>query len=59
MTSLTIKVNALVLVHARMRALLDGTSVSRLIRAYLEEYAKESLTRFLADPAGFGRHPNG
>ncbi len=54
-TSLTVRVDELVLLHARMRALLEGTSVSRLVRSFLDDYAADSLGRFLADPEGFVR----
>ena len=37
--NLTLRVDAQVLLWARMRALRDGTSINRRIRAYLEEYA--------------------
>src|SRR5207249_4998945 len=58
-TSVTIRVDADVLLHARMRALLEGTNVSRLVRAMLEDYASDSLSRFRADPEAFvsGRRP--
>jgi hypothetical protein len=37
--NLTLKVDAQVLLWARMRALRDGTSINRRLRRYLEEYA--------------------
>jgi hypothetical protein len=44
--SLTIKVDSEVLVHARMRALFEGTNVSRLLRAFLDDYSADSRRRF-------------
>lgn len=55
MTSVTIRVDSDVLLHARMRALLQGTSVSRLVRSMLDEYAADSLGRFRADRERFLR----
>lgn len=55
LTSVTIRVDSDVLVHARMRALLEGTNVSRLVRSMLEAYAADSLRRFRADPEAFVR----
>jgi len=46
LTSVTIRVDTDVLLHARMRALLEGTNVSRLVRSTLEAYAADSLRRF-------------
>jgi hypothetical protein len=46
LTSLTIKVDSEVLVHARMRALFEGTNVSRLLRAVLDDYSADSRRRF-------------
>ena len=59
LTSVTIRVDAEVLLHTRMRALLEGTNVSRLVRSMLEEYASDSLRRFRADRDAFvaGRRP--
>ena len=37
--NLTLRIDAQVLLWARMRALRDGTSINRRIRRYLEEYA--------------------
>ena len=37
--NLTLRIDAQVLLWARMRALRDGTSINRRIRHYLEEYA--------------------
>jgi hypothetical protein len=37
--NLTLRIEAQVLLWARMRALRDGTSVNRRIRQYLDEYA--------------------
>jgi hypothetical protein len=37
--NLTLKIDAQVLLWARMRALRDGTSINRRIQRYLEEYA--------------------
>jgi len=55
LTSVTIRVDTDVLLHARMRALLEGTNVSRLVRSMLEAYAADSLRRFRADPEAFMR----
>jgi len=55
LTSVTIRVDSDVLVHARMRALLEGTNVSRLVRSMLENYAADSLRRFRDDPEAFVR----
>jgi hypothetical protein len=41
--NVTIKVDQLVLVQARMRALLEGNSVNRVLRAHLEEYAEPAV----------------
>jgi predicted HicB family RNase H-like nuclease len=38
--NLTLRIDAGVLLWARMRALMDGTSVNRLIREHLREYAR-------------------
>jgi hypothetical protein len=43
-TNVTIKVDHLVLFQARMRALRDGTSVNRVLRAYLEAYAETAVS---------------
>jgi hypothetical protein len=45
--NVTIKVDQLVLVQARMRALLERTSVNRVLRQALEEYAELAVK----DPA--------
>jgi hypothetical protein len=46
-TNVTIKVDHLVLLQARMRALREGTSVNRMLRAHLEAYAETAVS----DPA--------
>lgn len=45
--NVTIKVDQLVLLQARMRALLERTSVNRMLRQHLEEYAELAVK----DPA--------
>lgn len=54
LTSLTVKVDCDVLLVARMRALFEGTSLSRLVRATLDQYATEAMRRFRSDPALWG-----
>ena len=39
MANLTLKVDDQVLLHARIRALEEGTSVNELVRKYLETFA--------------------
>lgn len=46
-TNLTIKIDQLVLLQARYRALCERTSVNRLVRGFLEEYAETAVS----DPA--------
>ena len=38
-TNLTVKIDRQVLLHARWRALREGTSVNAVVSAFLEEYA--------------------
>lgn len=45
MSNLTITVDAEVLKKARIRALNEGTSVSKLLRRYLEDYVSEQERR--------------
>lgn len=44
---MTIKVDQLVLLQARYRALCDRTSVNKLVRQFIEEYAETAVR----DPA--------
>jgi hypothetical protein len=48
MTNLTISVDAEVLKRARIRAIEEGTSVSAVVRARLEEYAAGRSERLRA-----------
>lgn len=48
MTNLTVKVDDEVLKRARIRALEEGTSVSAVLRAFLEEYTGNSEQRLAA-----------
>lgn len=51
-TNVTIKVDQLVLLQARYRALCERTSVSRLVRGFIEEYAETAVS----DPAALWGH---
>ncbi len=42
-TNLTIKIDQLVLLQARYRALCERTSVNRLVRGFIEEYAETAV----------------
>ncbi len=51
-TNLTIKIDQLVLLQARYRALCERTSVNRLVRGFIEEYAETAVS----DPAALWGH---
>ena len=51
-TNVTIKIDQLVLLQARYRALWDRTSVNRLVRQFIEEYAETAVR----DPAALWGH---
>jgi hypothetical protein len=51
-TNVTIKIDQLVLLQARYRALCDRTSVNRLVRQFIEEYAEPAVS----DPAALWGH---
>jgi hypothetical protein len=42
-TNVTIKVDQLVLLQARVRAFRERTSVNRMLRAHLEAYAESAI----------------
>jgi hypothetical protein len=48
----TIKIDQLVLIQARYRALCERTSVNRLVRQFIEEYAETAVR----DPAALWGH---
>jgi hypothetical protein len=64
-TNLTIKVDALVLLQARYRALCEGISLNRLVSQFIEEYAETAISDpavlwgHLAPPAGAADKANG
>jgi hypothetical protein len=51
-TNVTIKVDSLVLLQARYRALCEGTSLNGLVRQFIEEYAETAIS----DPAALWGH---
>jgi hypothetical protein len=51
-TNVTIKIDQLVLLQARYRALCDRTSLNRLVRQFIEEYAETAVR----DPAALWGH---
>ena len=51
-TNVTIKIDQLVLLQARYRALCDRTSVNKLVRQFIEEYAETAVR----DPAALWGH---
>jgi hypothetical protein len=51
-TNVTIKIDQLVLLQARHRALCDRTSVNKLVRQFIEEYAETAVR----DPAALWGH---
>ena len=51
-TNVTIKIDQLVLLQARYRALCDCTSVNKLVRQFIEEYAETAVR----DPAALWGH---
>jgi hypothetical protein len=51
-TNVTIKIDQLVLLQARYRALCERTSVNRLVRQFIEEYAETAVR----DPAALWGH---
>lgn len=50
--NLTTKVDSLVLLQARYRALCEGTSLNRLVSHFIEEYAETAIS----DPAALWGH---
>ena len=51
-TNVTIKIDQLVLLQARYRALCDRTSLNKLVRQFIEEYAETAVR----DPAARWGH---
>ena len=51
-TNVTMKVDQLVLLQARYRALSNRTSLNRLVRQFIEEYAETAVR----DPAALCGH---
>jgi len=51
-TNVTIRVDSLVLLQARYRALCEGTSLNRLLGQFIEEYAETAIS----DPAALWGH---
>ena len=51
-TNVTIKIDQLVLLQARYRALCNRTSLNRLVRQFIEEYAETAVR----DPAALWGH---
>jgi len=51
-TNVTIKIDQLVLLQARYRALCDRTSLNKLVRQFIEEYAETAVR----DPAALWGH---